>query len=104
MTIEDGVVKQSTWWPLLLFLPAHARLDRGDSRAGRCLRRRDAAGMAAGRGYVSLAVVNVSEMEDFEVEVKGIVGNDVSVYTATAPQVTATNTEGREEVGMVEGT
>lgn len=57
------------------------------------------------QGYVSLAVVNVSETEDFAVEVKGVVaGKDVSVYTVTAPQVTATNTAGKEEVSIAEST
>ncbi|KAH8156289.1 hypothetical protein CIB48_g11958 [Xylaria polymorpha] len=122
MTTRNGVVRQSTWWPLLLFsrymrgwtVATHVRAGayRGETKPGWLQGTLedgapwlDVSASVDEKGYVSLAVVNISETEEFEVEVKGVVvGNDVSVYTITAPQVTATNTEGTEEVGIVEST
>ncbi|KAI1747857.1 glycoside hydrolase superfamily [Xylaria castorea] len=121
MTTESGVVKQSTWWPLLLFsrymrgwtVATHVRAGayHGETQPAWLQGALedgapwlDVSASVDEQGYVSLAVVNINDKEDLEVEVKGVGGKDVSVYTVTAPQVTATNTEGREEVGMVEGT
>ena len=55
--------------------------------------------------YVSLAVVNASEKEDalptYDVA-GGPVGKKVRVFTVTAPSVGATNTQGKQEVGVEE--
>ncbi|GAP87858.2 putative alpha-N-arabinofuranosidase C [Rosellinia necatrix] len=121
MTTPRGLVRQSTWWPLLLFsrymrgwtLAAHVRAGsyRGETQPAWLQGALedgapwlDVSASVDEEGHVSLAVVNISETEDFEVEVKGVVGNHVSVYTVTAPQVTATNAEGREEVAIAEST
>ncbi|KAI3327772.1 glycoside hydrolase family 51 protein [Xylariaceae sp. AK1471] len=120
MTTDKGVVKQSTWWPLLLFskhmrgwtVATHVRAGAygGETQPGWLQGALegapflDVSASVDEQSYVSLAVVNISETEDFEVEVKGVVGKDVSVYTVTAPQVTATNTEAKEEVGIAEST
>ncbi|KAI1815707.1 glycoside hydrolase superfamily [Poronia punctata] len=119
MTTEKGIVKQSTWWPLLLFskymhgwtLATHVRagtyngetfpswlqgtLEEGASWL-------DVSASVDEQGYVNLAVVNINESEDFEVVVKGVEGKKVSVYTVTAPQVSATNTAAKEEVSIAE--
>jgi alpha-N-arabinofuranosidase len=121
MTTEKGVVKQSTWWPLLLFsrymrgetVATHVRAGAydGETQPGWLQGALedgapwlDVSASVNEEGYVSLAVVNISESQDFEVEVKGVVGKDVTLYTVTAPQVTASNTEAKEEVGIAEST
>ncbi|KAJ8120007.1 hypothetical protein O1611_g10477 [Lasiodiplodia mahajangana] len=120
MTTPNGIVRQSTWWPLLLFskymrgwsVSAHVRASAYDGETQPAWLQGtledgaswlDVSASVDEQGYVSLAVVNVSETEDFKVEVKGV-GRDVSVYTVTAPQVTVTNTEGKEEVSIAEST
>jgi alpha-L-arabinofuranosidase len=119
MTTPRGVLRQTTWWPLLLFsryvrgwtVGAHVRAGaysgethpawlQGTLEDGAPWL--DVSACVDEQGYVALAVVNISDTEDFEVEVRGVDGEDVFVYTVTAPQVSATNTEGKEEVGIAE--
>ncbi|RWA04060.1 hypothetical protein EKO27_g11045 [Xylaria grammica] len=80
-------------------LQVHARLDRRHP----CAPAHVSAAVDE-QGYVSLAVVNISETEDFDAELRGVAGKDVTVYTVNAPQATATNTEGKEEVSLAEST
>lgn len=118
MTTKDGILKQTTWWPLLLFtkymrgwtIGCHVRggaydgvtepswlqgvLDDGASWL-------DVSACVNEEGIVTLVVVNISETEDFEVDLTGV-GNDVEVYIVTGPDVNAVNAEGREEVGIAE--
>ncbi|KAI1804536.1 glycoside hydrolase family 51 protein [Daldinia bambusicola] len=120
MTTERGVVRQSTWWPLLLFsrymrgwtvathvrsgayegetTPAWLQGTLGEAGAPWL----DVSAALGDDGYVNLAVVNISETEDFVVELKGV-GADVAVYTVSGPQVSSTNKEGKEEVSLSEG-
>lgn len=117
MTTKDSVVKQTTWWPLLLF----SKFMRGHSvalnvRAPEYLGRTnpawirgtietpflDASAALGEDGWVTLAVVNVHEERDFEVELKGVKEGKVDVYTVTGESVTVVNTEGEEKVGIKE--
>ncbi|KAI0392537.1 glycoside hydrolase superfamily [Xylariaceae sp. FL0594] len=119
MTTATGVVKQSTWWPLLLFskymrgwtVAAHVRAGAYDGETRPAWLQGaledgapwlDVSASVDDNGYVTLAVVNISESEDLEVPVRGVTGENVIVFTVTAPQVTAKNTESQEEVGIVE--
>ncbi|KAI4870645.1 glycoside hydrolase family 51 protein [Hypoxylon rubiginosum] len=62
----------------------------------------DASAALGDDGFVNLAVVNISETEDFPVELKGV-GTDVSLYVVSGSQLSSTNTEDKEEVGLSEG-
>jgi len=52
-------------------------------------------------GVLSLVVVNINEIKDHEVDLKGV-GKEVEVYTVTGPDVKAVNAEGKEQVGVKE--
>ena len=54
-------------------------------------------------GTVTLAVVNVSESEDFETDLSGV-GSDVKVFTVTGSSTKVVNTFEKEEVGIKEST
>ncbi|KAL2071425.1 hypothetical protein VTL71DRAFT_12660 [Oculimacula yallundae] len=118
MTTKDGISKQTTWWPLLLFskymrgwtVGVHVSggaydgvtepkwlqnvLDQGASWL-------DVSASVNEDGILSLAVVNVSETEDFETELTGA-GKDVEVYTVTGKNVTVVNEGEKQEVGIQE--
>ncbi|XXG97209.1 hypothetical protein Hte_003504 [Hypoxylon texense] len=120
MTTERGVVKQSTWWPLWLFsrymrgwtVAAHVRSGAyaGETQPawlqGALIETGapwlDVSATVGDDGLVNLAVVNISETEDFATELKGV-GVEVTVYTVSGSQVSSTNTEDKEEVGLSEG-
>jgi len=118
MTTKNGVVKQATWWPLLLFskymrgwtVGVHVRggaydgetqpvwlqsvLEHGASWL-------DVSACVDEEGIVSLVVVNINEVEDFEAELKEV-GDEVEVYTISGPSVKAVNVDGKEQVGVKE--
>jgi alpha-N-arabinofuranosidase len=118
MTTKDGILKQTTWWPLLLFSkymrgwtvgvhvssgaydgvtePAWLQgvLDDGASWL-------DVSASVNDEGVLTLAVVNISETNDFDVDLTGV-GKDVEVYTISGPDVKSVNAEGKEEVGVKE--
>ncbi|KAK4445726.1 alpha-N-arabinofuranosidase C [Podospora aff. communis PSN243] len=117
MTTQTGVVKQTTWWPVWLF----SRYMRGETvgvnlRCGEWEGETkpgwirgtvetpwlDVSAAKGGDGVVSLAVVNLSEGRDWEVEVEGVKG-EVEVFEVGGREVGVTNVEGREEVGVREG-
>jgi alpha-L-arabinofuranosidase len=114
----DGVVKQATWWPLWLF-SRHMRgwtvgchvwcgaydgptqpewlqgmLEQGASWL-------DVSAAVDEEGVVSCVVVNISEEEEFKVELKGV-GSDVEVFEVTGADVKAVNTKEKEGVGLKE--
>jgi alpha-N-arabinofuranosidase len=117
-TSKSGIVKQSTWWPLLLFskymrgwtVGVHVRsgaydgvtqpawlqgvLEQGASWL-------DVSASVNEQGVLSMVVVNIHETCDFEVELKGV-GKDVSVFTITGDNVKATNTAEKEGVVVKE--
>ncbi|KAF8856469.1 glycoside hydrolase [Acephala macrosclerotiorum] len=116
MTTKNGVVKQATWWPLLLFskymrgwtVGVHVSsgaydgvtnpvwlqgvLEHGASWL-------DVSASVNEEGILSLVVVNINETKDYEVHLSGA-GKEVEVYTVTGPDVKAVNAEGKEEVGV----
>lgn len=118
MTTKSGIVKQATWWPLLLFskymrgwtVGVHVRAGAYDGKTeptwlqgvleqGASLL--DVSASVDEEGVLSLVVVNISEKEDFEVDLTGA-GKEVEVYTVTGPSIKAVNAEGKEEVSIEE--
>jgi alpha-N-arabinofuranosidase len=119
MTNKDGIIKQTTWWPLLLF----SKFMRGASLACnvRCGEYQgdtepawirsaietpwlDVSAALGGDGFVNLMVVNVHESRDFETEVIGMLAatKEIEVHTVTSTNVRDSNMEGRQNVGIVE--
>ena len=117
MTTKNGLIKQTIWWPLLLF----SKYMRGHTIAinvkspeytGRTnpnwIRGTietpylDACAVAGEDGYTNLAVANVSEDKDFEVDLSGIQADKVDVHTVTGEHVQVTNTAEDQQVGIKE--
>ncbi|KAF2676901.1 glycoside hydrolase family 51 protein [Lentithecium fluviatile CBS 122367] len=117
MTSKTGILKQTIWWPLLLF----SKYMRGHSVAvnvkspeyeGRTNPKwirgtietpfLDVCAARCEDGWVGLAVANVSEDRGFEVEVKGVAEGGVKVYTVGGESVHVVNTESEEKVGIKE--
>lgn len=118
MTTKKRVVKQATWWPLFLF----SRYMRGCTVAVnvRCSEYVGPTEPAWIRGtietpwldvsatmsddkWLNLAVVNINEEKDFEVDIKGIGGEEeAQVYTVTGSRTVATNTEDEQQVSVRE--
>ncbi|KAJ4364481.1 hypothetical protein N0V83_009075 [Neocucurbitaria cava] len=116
MTSKDGLVKQTIWWPLLLF----SKYMRGHTialnvRSAEYLGRTNPnwirgtietpyleCSAARGEdGYVNLAVTNVSEERDFEVELQGLKAEDgVEVHTVSGEDVNVANTAEEQKVGI----
>jgi alpha-N-arabinofuranosidase len=118
MTTKNGIVKQTTWWPLWLFsrymrgwtVGVHVRAGAYDGVTepawlqgvlGEGASLLDVSACVDEEGVLSLVVVNISETEEFEVNLKGA-GKEVDVYTVTGPNVKSVNSEGKEEVGVKE--
>ncbi|KAI5458262.1 family 51 glycoside hydrolase [Mariannaea sp. PMI_226] len=116
MTSKDGIMKQPTWWPLLLF----SKYMRGETialnvRSGEYEGPTEPAWIrgtietpwldasaALKDGVVSLAVVNIHEEKDLETELRGIAGKEVEVYSVSGDNVAVVNTEEKQEVGIKE--
>ncbi|KLU92729.1 alpha-N-arabinofuranosidase C [Magnaporthiopsis poae ATCC 64411] len=117
-TSARGLLRQTTWWPLLLFsrhmkgwtVGCHVRCGSytGETRPA-WLRGAlengapwlDVSASVDDEGWASLAVVNIHETTSFETEVKGV-GGEVAVYTVTGESADVVNTEGNEVVGIKE--
>lgn len=117
MTTKDGILKQSTWWPLLLY----SRYMRGSTVAVN-VRSGEYAGDTSPAwirgaietpwldvsaaldkdGFVNLAVVNIHEERDFETELKGLVSGEVEVHTVSGADTKVVNTAEKQEVGIKE--
>ncbi|KAL3422409.1 alpha-L-arabinofuranosidase [Phlyctema vagabunda] len=119
MTTKDGIVKQTTWWPLLLFskymrgwtIGCHVRAGAYDGVTEPAWLQGvlqegaswlDVSASINEDGVVSLAVVNVSDTQDFQVDLKGVVAGDVDVFTVSGSGIKAVNAEGKEEVSLKE--
>lgn len=113
MTTPEGLVKQTTWWPLLLFskymrgttIATHVSCKsyEGETepkwlRAAGDTPWLDVSAVAADDGWINLVVVNVHTTESFEVELEGISAAEVDVYTVTGDSWDVVNTA---EVGRV---
>lgn len=118
MTTKEGIIKQTIWWPLLLFTkymrgwtigvhltgsaydgktqPAwlHGTLEDGASWL-------DVSASVNADGVVSLSVVNIHEEKDFEVKLDGV-GKAVKVYTVTGENINSSNMKGTQDVGIKE--
>lgn len=117
MTNKDGITKQTSWWPLLLY----SKYMRG-SAVGVSVRSEEYEGVTEPKwirgtietpfldvscaktdnGWVSLAVVNVHESKAFETELEGVKG-PVTVYTVTGEHPMVNNMDGKQNVGIEEG-
>ncbi|KAL0260433.1 hypothetical protein SLS55_004120 [Diplodia seriata] len=118
MTHKDGLVKQTTWWPLLLFSkymrghtvavnvacgeydgPTVPEWIRGTVETPWL----DVSAAITDDGWVGLAVVNVHEQKSFETSLDGVAAKGpVKVYTVTGPSWEVVNTQDKEEVGIKE--
>lgn len=119
MTTETGVVKQTTYWPLLLF----SRYMRGRTLAtnvrtpvyrGETMPKwlastvdlpiLDVSAALSEDGYVNLAVANISESRDFETAIGGLEEGGVQVFTVggRGNKITDTNMGGEEKVAIRE--
>lgn len=114
MTTKDGIVKQTTWWPLWLF----SRYMQGTTLSVRLgcgvwegetqpvwlggvtdTPWLDVSACVDDDGTVNLVVVNLHQEKSWEVELEGLpAGADVEAWTVTGKDVTVTNMAGKEEV------
>ncbi|KAI9761953.1 MAG: hypothetical protein M4579_000736 [Chaenotheca gracillima] len=117
LTSKQGLVKQTTWWPLLLFsrymhgwtLGVHVRCGEYEGETAPAWIRStvntpwlDASGTLDEAGWVNLVVVNVSAEKDLEAEVGGVTNGPATVYTVNGSDPKVINTEETEEVGITE--
>lgn len=115
MTTEKALVKQTTWWPLLLYskymrgttLNIHVQCGEYEGATSPEWIRGavntpwlDCSASISNEGVISLAVINVDAQRDFETEIEGIGGASIDVYTVTGSDVNATNTEAQASVGI----
>ena len=118
MTTKDGIVKQTTWWPLYLFsrfmrgwtVGAHVSCGTYEGETSpkwvksvKDMPWLDISATLGDDGYANVAVVNIHEGKDIESKVEGAAG-EVAVFTVTAQNVMATNMKGKQEVGVTEST
>lgn len=118
MTTPKGVVKQTTWWPLLLFskymrgttIATHVTCGcyEGETepkwqRAAGETPWLDVSTAAGEDGWISMVIVNAHLTESFEVDLNGVSSaGGVNVYTVTGEKWDAVNTKERESVSIVE--
>ncbi|KAF2258190.1 glycoside hydrolase [Lojkania enalia] len=117
MTTKGGVVKQTTWWPLLLF----AKYMRGHAIALNVVSAEysgrtnpewirgtietpylDCSAAISEDGYMNMAVVNVHENKDFDTKLEGLKTEKVEVFRVTGENVNVANTESEQKVGIEE--
>jgi alpha-N-arabinofuranosidase len=119
MTTKDGVVKQTIWWPLLLFskymrgwtVGTHVRSGAYDGKTQPAWLQGvlaqgaswlDVSACVNEEGFLSLVVVNISETRDYDVDLSGI--ENATVFMVTGASIGAVNVEGNEEVSVQEST
>ncbi|KAH7084545.1 glycoside hydrolase superfamily [Paraphoma chrysanthemicola] len=117
MTTKDGLIKQTIWWPLLLFskymrgqtIALSVRAPEYGGRTNPSWIRGtietpflDCSATLGDDGYVNLAVANVSEDKSFEVDLQGVKAENVKVFTVGGDNVNLVNTEGEQKVGIKE--
>jgi len=117
MTTKNGLVKQTTWWPLLLFSrymrghtvgvhvhcpeyegPTEPTWIRGTIETPWL----DVSASISEDGWVTMAVVNVHETQEFKTAIEGIASGDVDVYIVSGSGVYVVNSEEKQEVGVEE--
>ncbi|KAG6005996.1 hypothetical protein E4U21_007489 [Claviceps maximensis] len=119
MTTKDGIYKQTTWWPLLLF----SKYMRGSTVAVSVCSGEyagetkpawirgtiatpwlDVSAALDDSGVLNLAVINIHEDKDFSTDLFGIPPGEkhVDVYTVNGANTSVSNTDQMQEVGIVE--
>ncbi|KAI4615297.1 uncharacterized protein J4E88_010454 [Alternaria novae-zelandiae] len=117
MTTKEGLVKQTSWWPLLLFskymrghtIALNVRAPEYTGRTNPSWIRNtietpylDCSATLSDDGFINLAVTNVNEKQDFEVDIPGLKADKVEVHTVTGDNVDVVNTDGVQNVGIKE--
>ncbi|EOA87710.1 hypothetical protein ACJQWK_02308 [Exserohilum turcicum] len=117
MTTKEGLIKQTTWWPLLLFskymrghtIALNVRTPEYTGRTNPSWIRGtietpylDCSATLSDDGFVNLAVTNVHETQDFAVDISGLKADQVEVHTVTGDGVSVVNTDGVQNVGIKE--
>lgn len=118
MTSKDGIVKQATWWPWLLFckymrgsaLAVHLQSGEYEGATDPAWLRGkmetpwlDVSASVDDGGVVSLVVVNIHDAKNLITKVDGIPeGVEVDVYTVTGERLNCTNTAEKSEVEVKE--
>lgn len=117
MTTKEGILKQTTWWPYLLFckymrghtIATHVSSPVYDGetepkwlQAAADIPWLDVSAAIDDDGWASLVVVNLHLEENFEVALDGVY-TTAKVYTVTGKKWDVVNTAGEENVGVQEG-
>ncbi len=117
MTNKDGLVKQTIWWPLLLFskymrghtIALNVRSPEYTGRTNPAWIRAtietpflDCSATLGEDGFINLAVANVSEDQAFEVALDGLKADKVDVFTVSGENIQVTNTAADQQVGIAE--
>ena len=117
MTTAEGIVKQTTWWPLWLFSrymrghllavnvrcqeyegPTHPKWIRGTVQTPFL----DVSATIDSKGMVSMVIVNIHDEKDFETQLEGVAAGDVEVYSVTGEHLKVTNTAEKMDVKLEE--
>jgi len=119
MTTKDGILKQTTWWPLLLFskymrgwtVAVNVRCGEYEGETEpKWIRGTietpwlDVSATINDEGIVSMAVVNVSDSKDFSTKLEGVSSDSITVYTVTGDNPMVANTNGNEEEVVIKET
>lgn len=117
MTTEDGLLKQTTWWPLWLFskymrghtIALNVRSPEYTGRTNPSWVRGtietpflDCSAALGDDGFINLAVTNVNEECDYEVSLEGLEASSVEVFTVSGDNVDVVNTVEEQKVGIKE--
>ena len=109
MTSKTGIVKQTTWWPLLLFskymrgynLAVNVNCAEYEGRTEPAWIRGtietpwlDVSAAISEDNWVNLAVVNIHESQGFNVQLQGMASTDVDVYTVSGSSPSVVNMDG----------
>lgn len=115
MTTKDGLVKQTTWWPLLLFskymrgwtIATHTSCSsyEGDTqpawlRSAAGTPWLDVSATISEDGVVSLAIVNVHPDKDTSLPIRGLQSKSVDVYTVVGDRWDAVNTAEKQSIDL----
>jgi alpha-N-arabinofuranosidase len=113
-TTPDGIIKQPTWWPLLLFskymrghaLAVHLECSEYEGPTEPAWLRGtvatpwlDVSASILDKGLVTLAVVNMHKSQSLTATIQGIPDEmPIEVRTVTGPSVDAVNTADKQDV------
>jgi alpha-N-arabinofuranosidase len=120
MATKDGITKQTSWWPLLLFsqymqgwtVGVHVSCGAYEGKTSPAWVRSvkdtpwlDVSAASGDDGFINMVVINVHETRDLKTEVQGAFNTGlVNIYTVTGSGVNVTNMKGTQEVGVKEST